>query len=175
MKITDFNKQIIKRGISRPYNFKLEITPPTKLINSEWWKHFNITSEISEILNFQCTSANFPSMNLNLEGDIYTIPTSKTNDDLKITIRCGKDLMEKKFFDAWMSTIINQKNFLLTYVDDIKTTLKLHKLDDKNNIIQTVSYIDAFPQTMTGLEANHDSGSIDNFTVDFTYRKWMFE
>lgn len=174
MKIAEFHKQLLKRGVSRPYNFKVEITTPTKLINSDWWNKFSISSEIEKILEFQCTSTSFPTTNISTSEGLYKTPTGVTYSDLSIDIRCGKDLMEKKFFDAWYAMTINQDNHLISYLDDISTVLKLIKLDNNDKIIQTIQYYDVFPKSVSGLEANHDSGSIDTFKVEFAYRKWKF-
>lgn len=174
MKITEFTKQLYKRGISRPYNFDLELTIPSKLINSEWYKEFNINSDIINILNFQCISTSFPSTNIKEIENIYKIPSGKSFDDLSLDIRCGKDLMEKKFFDAWNLLIVNQDNYIVSYLDDITTTLKLIKKDIKGNILQTIQYIDAYPKTVSGLAADHESNKIDVFKVEMSYRKWKF-
>lgn len=173
MKITEFSKQIIKRGISRSYNFRMELTIPEKIINNQWWNKYNISSDIGNYLTFQCYSSQFPASNVNIEGGFRSIPVSLSFNNLEMDVRCGKDFMEKKFFDAWHSSIINPENFLISYLDDIKTSLKISKIDGNNNIIYTIKYLDAYPQTVSSIEADQDENKIDTFKVEFHYRKWI--
>lgn len=175
MKINEFAKQILKRGISRPYRYELELTIPTKLINSEWWSKFSIPSDIGQILSYQCFETNFPSFGLDTDGDVYNIPVSQNFEELKMSIRCGEDLAEKKFFDAWTKTIINQDNYSVAYLDDISTSIILRKIDTKGKNVQSVEFIDAYPNAVTGLEAKQDGkDEIDTFSVQFNFRKWKF-
>ena len=174
MKITEFSKQLMKRGVAKLYRYKLELTPPSKISNGPWYSTLGVNSEVSKYLEFQCTSVISPSTNINLEGDLREIPISPTFEEMRLSIRCGEDLMEKKFFDAWYSSIVNPDNFTVSYLDEISTKLKLYRYDNKGNVLYTQEFIDAYPRSVSGAEFNQDPDRIEIFEVSMKFRKWKY-
>lgn len=171
MNISDITKQIIKRGIAKLNRFQLEIVEPPRLSNDDNFVKYGVSNFIND-LNFQCESVNIPSTNIETEEDLFVTPSMKSFSELKVTIRVGADMKEKKFFDAWCNNIINENSFVVNYLDNIKTTINIYKMsDDLTKKIYGVQLIDAFPKTISEVTMNQDSSEYMTIDVNFVYRK----
>ena len=171
MNISDITKQIIKRGISKLNRFQLEIVEPPRLSNNDNFIKYGVSSFIND-LNFQCESVNIPSTNIETNEDLFITPVKKSFSELKVTIRVGADMKEKKFFDAWCNNIINENSFVVSYLDNIKTSINIYKMnDDLTKKIYGVQLIDAYPKTVGEVTLSQDSSEYMTIDVNFVYRK----
>lgn len=171
MNISDIYKQVLKRGIAKLNRFQLEITEPPKVSKNDKFIKYGVSNFINE-LNFQCEEVNIPGVNIETNEDLFITPTKKTVSELKVTIRVGSDMKEKKFFDAWMDNIVNEDTYIIEYLDNIKTNINVYKMsDDLKQKLYGVQIIDAFPKTISDIVLNQSSNEYMTFDVNFVFRK----
>lgn len=171
MNISDITKQIVKRGIAKLNRFQLEIVEPPRLSNNDNFIKYGVSNFINN-LNFQCESVNIPSTNIETNEDLFITPVKKTFSEARATIRVGSDMKEKKFFDAWCNNIINEDSFVVSYLDNIKTTINIYKMsDDLTKKIYGIQLIDAYPKTVGEVTLSQNSSEYMVIDVNFVYRK----
>ena len=174
MNISDIVKQVIKRGISKLNRFQLEIVEPPKLSKNDKFTEYGVSNFINE-LNFQCESVSIPGINIETNENMFITPVRKTNSEIKVTIRVGKDMKEKKFFDAWCNNIIDEETFIVQYLDNIKTTINIYKMnDDLSKKLYGIQLIDAYPKTVGEITLSQNSNEYMIIDVSFVCRKQKY-
>jgi len=111
-------------------------------------------------------------------------------DDISMTFYCMNDYGIKKYFDSWVSTIINEETGEIGYKSDYAKSVKVHQLRkpligfSKNlgplrgslqlggGSVYTVELIDAFPTTVQAIDLNNELDGLVQLTIQMSYTRW---
>ena len=109
-----------------------------------------------------------------LYGPIRKIPYNLGFIDTTFTFMCSDAyIVEKRFFDKWADYIVNPDTFDVEYHDSLIGNINLQLLDNHNEVMYEVDYIDVFPINVSAM--NLGFGQMNDyakFSVTFSYRKW---
>ena len=171
--INNFRSEVLARDLARPSKFEVRIyTPPI----------LTAFSNQASVVSVFCDSANLPGMNIatrpyRIYGPAYQRPITSDfgGDGTTMVFNIDKDMMIKKFFDAWMQNIVNPKTFNVNYSKTYTSNrIDIIQLDNNDRETYSVSLIDAFPRSMNLLDLNSSStNQTHKLTVTFAYRKWI--
>ena len=181
--LTGFKSYIEDQGglphISR---YAVEMTkPPSMADNPEYTKVLNY-------LNFTARIASLPSKTISTNavmaaGPEQKYPYADVYDNLSITFLVtkgkGVGLPERKFFEDWMGTIVNESNMLVgfsTGKNAYGVDLFLSGLSDVRG--KTSRYIQykfdrTYPIALGEIKFAHDSHDTMIFTVTFSYDRFV--
>tara|TARA_B100000287_G_C20343875_1_gene666965 strand:+ start:69 stop:662 length:594 start_codon:yes stop_codon:yes gene_type:complete len=158
--LTNFNPVPVNRYIAKVY------CPINSSINTQ-------------TLAMMVESAELPGKTITtsesrLYGPIRKIPYNLGFIDTTFTFMCSDAfIVEKRFFDKWADHIVNPNTFDVEYHDSLVGNINLQLLDNHNEVMYEVDYIDVFPINVSAM--NLGFGQMNDyakFSVTFSYRKW---
>lgn len=161
-------------GLAKPTQFKVEITSP---------KAMTVERSISTF----CSAAQFPSNSVATEqyriyGAAYDIPYTKLLDTVTFTFHVDSDMKVKRFFDKWMSIVVDDggsdlnelPTYDISYSDEYVTNIYIHQLSQnyaEDGIVYTLVLFDAYPKSIGSLDLSHSSTNVfHSLPVTFCYR-----
>ena len=98
------------------------------------------------------------------------------DDPVTITFLLTNDYQTKKFFDAWMTEIIDPDTYRLGYKDTYASTVNIHQLDTTNKKIYNVTLEKAYPIVQSSIElSNVTENDITRLTVTFAYDRYIID
>ena len=108
--IADF-KSSFKKDLARPNRFDVQIPVPMAL------SYFGF---LSRNMVLRCENAELPGRTIATTGlKVYNLeekfPYQTTYNDINLTFIVGDDMVEKKFFDAWLNYINPLSNLNFKY------------------------------------------------------------
>lgn len=115
--------------------FEVRIAPPQFMPNGpNYGKSYEF--------RFQCESAELPGITIDtVENRRYGIPepiaSKATYQDVRLSLICAGNMVEKKYFDNWLNYIIPRNNYHLRYKEDYATIIEIYQFseiaEDPNN------------------------------------------
>jgi len=140
-------------------------------------------------LSFQCEAAELPGKNITMiEYRHYAftqrIPHQIIYPEIALTFYCNGQLEEKKFFDAWLDTMIPSNTGLVNYYSDDNGSMNysapvtINQYSQRANengsprLIYGCQLIDAIPTSIASLPLNWAEDSVHRLQVTFAYKKW---
>ena len=171
-------------GVPHLNRFAVEITNPKSLSNvsngiGEQYNH------VLKNLTFSARSVGLPSKTLSTNAVMAAGPEQKypymdNYDDLNVTFmstkgKKGFGLPERKFFEDWLSTIVNDGNMLVGFSDVYSTDLRVSILSDQrgspSRLVQ-YAFDRVYPIAISAIEFAAASHDIAFFKVTFSYDKY---
>jgi hypothetical protein len=137
---------------------------------------------VSRDLAIMVDSVNLPGRNIATTE--YTngtgtkkMPYTFIDNEVNITFLLTQDYYAKHVFDAWMSQIVDVKNFVGGYKDDYAANkISIHQLDINNGKLYTAHLLKAYPISMGDIElSNEAENSIVKLQVTFSYNYYETE
>ena len=183
-----------RNGLFLPQRFIMKIPRPTNIGSSV----YNASASVTERdLQFMCTTTSIPGRTLSTgeiaaPGPEVKYPYQDAYEDLECTFLCTnnskretnnttfndsgsyKGLPEKRFFDAWMNSVVNQNNMLIGYRDNYTSELSLTIFDRGNNQVGSYSFNNCYPLAVSDIELSHNSEEPATFTVTFNVDRWQY-
>ena len=193
--IDQFKATIGKRGGPAAANrFAVTITPPTQgLLNLDLQSaaasalsgNFSLGGLVNDPrdINILCENCEIPGRLIQTgDYDAYDrnprkYPTAVVEEDVTFTFILTNDYYVKKFFDRWMSSILDPVTNIVAYDSEYKTDVFIQQLDKKNTPIYGVRLLDAFPTSVNSIALGNDQSgdSIQTVTVSMTYNRFEVE
>lgn len=170
--LQNFVSTLSDYGIAKPSKFEITITPPAALSQN---------FDTSKLASMYCEVANFPSLTVNTKqhymyGPAYQRPvnTDYGGDGISVTFLVDQNMDIKKFFEAWMFSIVDKDSYNVNYQDNYVSPILISQLDNNDEPIYSIKLLDAFPRTMDSMGLNSSAmNSAHRLTVVFAYRKWI--
>lgn len=170
--IENFRATVAETGLARKNRFEVEIAAPPLIIQDLDYNN--------QALSLMAESAVFPELNINAEvfsvwGPAIHRPKSiNFGGFIMLAFHVDQDMRVKKLFDRWMQSIVDGRQYTVSYQRDyIAPYMAITQLDDQDNEVYKITLEEAFPATMTQLDVNH---SIQNafhlLQVNFRFRRW---
>ena len=156
-----------KGGVAKTNRFRINITLPTDIIIDKG-KH----------LSLLCESISFPNKTIqSIEFSSYRnpikIPIGFSNEDVTAVFHLTNDYYIRTIFDNWMSRIINNETYILSYDKQFKTDIEIIQLNEKDEDVYGVILKDAYPIFMNSVDLNNSTtNSTQKLSINFTYNYW---
>ena len=158
--LTNFNPVPVNRYIAKIY------CPIVSSINTQT---LAMAVESAELPGKTITTSD-----ARLYGPLRKIPYNLGFIDSTFTFMCSDAfLVEKRFFDKWADHIIDPETFNAEYYDSLVGNINLQLLDNHNEIMYEVDYMEAFPINVSAMNVGFGQmNDYAKFSVTFSYRKW---
>ena len=188
--LQDFRSYInTHRGIAKSNRFVVELLDPKIIRNANMLDNYIYRGGVrdtKEHLEFSARSTSLPSKTLSTNaveapGPEQKYPYNDVYDDLTVTFMAtrGKNpkfgIPEKRFFDAWMNTVVNPENMLVNYSKDYTTNkFFISLISEQNEILAKYRFDRLYPIGMGAVELSHDSEEVSTFEVTFSCDRWHY-
>ena len=171
MKISDLRSSL--GSIMRPNNFSVSLSPSSALISAIGSTY----SDISKTLSLRCERAELPGKTIATSDDTSVgtslkLPYDMTYNDIQLSIICAEDMIERRFFEQWMSFIVKPNGTVAFHSDYAKgNTLTVSQLDDGGTPKLTYVCRDIYPIAITPMNATwEENDTYQRFGVTLCYR-----
>jgi hypothetical protein len=173
--------------------FEVWISTPNSLTGDPFFGS-NMTKELA----FQCEAAELPGKNISMvEYRHYAftnrVPHHLQFPEVTLTFYCNGTMKEKKFFDAWIESMIPTQSGLINYysseegIPNYATDVTIKQYShigtdappesvDQDAIPQLIydcKLIEAIPIAVSSLPLNWSDDSVHRLQVTFAYKKWI--
>ena len=174
--LQQFQSVVLGEGLAKTNRFEVFIDPPRVLAPEA----VGILQENQKI-SLLCEQASFPQLNINTKahriyGPAYQRPVTSEygGEGIPLTFHVDRNMVVKRFFDAWMKSVVSDSNYNVSYQKDYASdSIEIRQLDEANNVTYQVRLRESFPRSMNLLELNNASqNQTHRLTVLFAYRKW---
>lgn len=158
----------------------------------------SMSGDDPETLNLLCKNASLPdkqivSLDRQVGMEMRKVANGYAVGDVSLTFYVLNDYEVKKYFDNWMSKVVNEgeKGYeSVAYQSQITHPITISQLskpqmragfdigpldinfDIGGLSIYTVELEDAFPTSMQGVEFMSDTGAVVELTVQLSYTRW---
>lgn len=174
--LQNFQSLVLGQGLARTNRFEVFIDPPKVLAPGA----VSILQQNQKV-SLLCEQASFPQLNINTKsyriyGPAYQRPVTSEygGEGIPLTFHVDRNMEVKKFFDSWMTSIVSDNNYTVSYKESyVSQSVEIKQLDEADNYTYGVRLIDAFPRSMNLMELNNGAqNQTHRLTVLFAYRKW---
>lgn len=135
---------------------------------------------ITRSLAMQCETAQLPgrtfaTIDNRVYGPVQKYPINTTYSDMILTFVCTNDFYERKFFDAWMDSIIPRDTNNVRFKKGVDGTggytsdISIIQFDDSIKQVYATKLINAFPTSVNEMQLDWASDGYHKLTVNFTY------
>ena len=143
------------------------------------------TEKVTSRLSWLCDTINIPSRSLTTtEFRTYGLPVKRPYGSVytesQMEFLCTREMGEKKFFDAWVNYIFNNRSYDMAYYDNYRTDIDIYHLDrsasianDLNKSTYHIKLIEAYPTLVGEISMNHTATEILKIPITFTYKKYV--
>ena len=170
--IENFRATVAETGLARKNRFEVTLAAPPRVLEG-----LDFTNQA---LSLMAESAVLPEMNINAEvfsawGPAIHRPKSiNYGGFMMLAFHLDQDMRVKKLFDTWMESIVDGRQYTVSYQRDyIAPFVTIAQLDDQDNEVYVVTLEEAFPAAQTQLDVNHGlQNAFHLLQVNFRYRRW---
>lgn len=171
--LRNFQSEVARRNLARPTRFEVMIPIPQALNEA-----FN--SQENKLISLFCESTALPPQIIGvrqqrLYGPVFQRPfgVEYGGEGLPMSFYIDQQMDLKAFFDAWISKVVDPKQFFVYYPSSYSVDIVLYQLNEQNNTTYSVVLESAFPRSVTLVELNHNNqNQVSRLNVNFAFRKW---
>ena len=143
------------------------------------------TSNVTSRLSWLCDTINIPSRSLTTtEFRTYGLPVKRPYGSVytesQMEFLCTRNMGEKKFFDAWLNYIFNNRTYDMAYYDNYRTDIDIYHFDrsvstanDLSKSTYHIKLLEAYPTLVGEVSMNHTATEILKLPITFTYKKYV--
>ena len=140
---------------------------------------------VTSRLSWLCDTINIPSRSLTTtEFRTYGLPVKRPYGSVytesQMEFLCTRNMGEKKFFDAWLNYIFNNRSYDMAYYDNYTTDIDIYHFDrtatDANDLEKSTYHIkleEAYPTLVGEISMNHTATEVLKLPITFTYKKYV--
>ena len=168
----DFKRDIVKNGIARGNRYLLEINPPVGLVSAA------LSDTDLPALQLRINSVELPGKQIATTevkhyGPLTKRPYATIYEDLNFEIMLSSNLIERRFFSAWMDLAYNPVTARVGYFNDITTDIKFKSFGEQNtNTLYQCLFERCFPVSIGALNYAYANEDILTMQVSIAYKKW---
>ena len=172
--LRNFRTEVARRNLARPTRFEVMIPVPNAIADA-------FTSKQNELVSLFCESTALPPQIVGVRqqriyGPTYPRPfgVEYGGEGLPMSFYLDQQMDVKAFFDAWISKVVDPKQFFVYYPRDYTVDIMLYQLNERNEPTYAVTLESAFPRSVTLIELNHGTtNQVSRISVNFAFRKWV--
>ena len=176
--IGEFLSDITKHGVSKPSQFDVVFTRPSK---------FSGPSFSPEHLSFRCETAELPGRQIattpyRIYGATHPVAYNHTNLPINLTFLCSEFLSEKVYFESWIEYIAgltsnkpdDTPRMNAQYYDNYVADMEIHQFQmNQNTKIYSAKFIEIFPTNVLPLTLDRKlQNEVHKVQVTFAYKRW---
>jgi len=176
--IGEFLSDITKHGVSKPSQFDVVFTRPSK---------FSGPPFSAEHLSFRCETAELPGRQVattpyRIYGATHPVAYNHTNLPINLTFLCSEFLSEKVYFESWIEYIAgltsnkpdDTPRMNAQYYDNYVADMKIHQFQmNQNTKIYSAKFIEIFPTNVLPLTLDRKlQNEVHKVQVTFAYKRW---
>jgi len=182
--ISQFKAQTLANFAS-PNLFRVEITRVDPLKSN---------SPIRERLSLVCHNAQIPGLTMVATDKDLAYRSNirqKTYDDITLAFHCNDDMLELKYFQEWMETMVSPATNRIGFYNNYIGTITVHKLSrqiiplegirethaDANATTLVTTINEAYPKRIEPLSLDYSGTGAMSLSINFAYRnyhqKWV--
>lgn len=174
--LQQFQAEVLGQGLARTNRFEVFIQPPRILAPNS----VSVLQD-NQRVSLLCEQASLPQLNINTKsyriyGPAYPRPVTSEygGEGIPLTFHVDRNMNVKRFFDQWMTSVVSDSNYNVSYKDSyVSESIEIYQLDEADNITYQIRLIDSFPRSMNLMELNNGAqNQTHRLTVLFAYRKW---
>ena len=179
---TDFIQKVKGRGFAQGNRYKVFINVPqnTGPSGTNYFQEYGVVTDGDTLRTFtlMCESTELPgkgitTTDVNIYGPTYSQPYNQIFNETNFVFRIGNDMNEKKFFDAWLATIIDPVTNDVNFYKEFVTDLEVEQLNRNEEAIYKVRLLEAFPTSINAISLDHTLPDvIQKISVNIKYRYW---
>ena len=94
-------------------------------------------------------------------------------DSITFTFLVDTTWAAKRFFQDWMTSIVNPVSRYVSYPYEYYSNINLVSLNQKDEVIAEWEIIDAFPRSMAPISVSATNSEVLRMPVTFAYKKWI--
>ena len=176
-----FVSEIRRQGVAKPNRYSVQILAPDCFRDP--LPNPNLVPVKGRKVGLWSENAVLPTLNLNIAthriyGPNYYYPLGVDygGESITLTFIMDREMKNKKFFDQWMSYIVNTNSYNVRYKkgrSGYTTRIEILQQDEKDKTTYAIQLEDAFPRNIGIM--NLDYGSLNSYhklNVTFVYRRW---
>lgn len=161
-------KSSFSRDLARPNKFEVEIPVPIGMVPY---------LGKARSLRLRCEAADLPgrtlaTTDLKIYGIQEKFPYMTSYPDITMTFIVGDDMMEKKFFDAWINWINPSINYNVKFKKDYAVAIRIKQYSVTNEVSYFIDLQDAYPIAVNDLNLDWSSDGYHKLSVTFAYTQW---
>ena len=142
-------------------------------------------SSVTSRLSWLCDTINIPSRSLTTtEFRTYGLPVKRPYGSVytesQMEFLCTRNMGEKKFFDAWLNYIFNNRTYDMAYYDNYRTDIDIYHFDrsvstanDLSKSTYHIKLLEAYPTLVGEVSMNHTATEVLKIPITFTYKKYV--
>jgi len=176
--IGEFLSDITKHGVSKPSQFDVVFTRPSK---------FSGPPFSAEHLSFRCETAELPGRQVattpyRIYGATHPVAYNHTNLPINLTFLCSEFLSEKVYFESWIEYIAgltsnkpdDTPRMNAQYYDNYVADMEIHQFQmNQNTKIYSAKFIEIFPTNVLPLTLDRKlQNEVHKVQVTFAYKRW---
>jgi hypothetical protein len=148
-----------------------------------------VNSSIRERLTFVCHNAQIPGLTMVATDKDLAYRSNvrqKTYDDITLAFHCNDDMLELKYFQEWMTEMVNPETNRVGFYNNYVGTITIHKLSrlkgnnstvEANATTLVTTIHEAYPKRIEPLSLDYSGTGVMSLSVNFSYRnyeqKWI--
>ena len=106
-------------------------------------------------------------------GPTVKLPYIDIYSELLVVFNCtNKSFQERRFFDAWIASIIEPDTHDINFLDEYSSTMRVWQLNRANDPIYGMELLKSFPIRIADQDIGHDSEPIQRLPVTFSFDSW---
>jgi len=200
-----------KLGFARPNQFLIEL-PPVPFLSNGAGDDFSFgLKELLPIpsipgiidagtpgsreMNILCSNLNLPGKQVltterRVGMEFQKVAYGYASDDVNMTFYLMNDYGVKRYFDAWISSIINEETGTVAYKNTYQKSIKIHQLRKPQTgfsanlgplrgslqvgggSVYTCELLEAFPTTVQAVELQNELDGLVQLSVQISYTRW---
>lgn len=183
--VTSFNNfltDIRVRGVSRSNRYIVALYGiPQKMSDNMIKSGFSptlnyISRDNMAFISRSCETASFPGQTIQtqetrMQGYLSKFPTLRNYNETTWTFRCDNEMLEKKFFDFWVNTIINKDTGDITFKNDFVMHARIFQFDEHGKATYQIFLENVFPINIGNLDLQAQQGEYHRLSITFAYDK----
>jgi hypothetical protein len=161
--VDEMKNDLLAGGLARPCNYVVYITSP-------------FGDSVRQIA-MRCERASLAGRNLAttphiLSGPKREMPYTGMYDDLDLTFMCSESMIERRFFEAWQSKVIDPYSNYVGYYDDYVTDITVFQLGVDGLASYGMTFQETYPKVIVAQELSYEaSNSYHKLTITFAYHR----
>jgi hypothetical protein len=168
--ISNFLAQVSSQGMAKPNRFEVTIQNAPCVTNGTWGRQVSMFCDSTSLPIRQLISARQQIFG---PPEFFPVGIDLGGENFGMQFYVDRNMVIKKYFDAWMNGIVDPTTFTTNYRNNYLTTIYISQLDEADNVNYTIRIKDAFPASVAPISLDHQlSNTVERLNVSFHFRSW---
>jgi hypothetical protein len=162
-KLDNFRAEVLKNGLAKSHRFEVVIAKAGG----------NLSSMFAEGTQLPQTRINTSQMRMWGSPRLMPQWAEYGGDNLSINFYLDREMTIKRFFDAWIDSVVNRQTSTVGYYNTYITDIQIHQLDEQDVSNYGVILKEAYPIAVNPVQLDMGNVNVSRLSVTFAYKKWF--